>query len=44
VADSLEDWLQRWIRDELYPRKVISQEEALAAERLIHGEQTSDFF
>lgn len=32
LTDSLEKWLQQWLRDELYPQRVISAEEAIGAE------------
>ena len=39
LEDSLKEWLQRWIQDELYPSLgVISQEEALDRERFLSGD------
>jgi len=44
LTDSLEKWLHQWIRGELYPQRIISAKEALIAERLLRGEQPSDYF
>ena len=38
LADSLEEWLQRWLQGELYPQETISPKEVLDAESFLRGE------